>query len=617
MIRKSAMILLIAILSLTLAMPVLAAPLSSATSVAGGNISGTWNAAGSPYLIQGNITIPSGSTLTIEPGVQVLFQSWYSLTVNGTLIADGSASAPVLFSANNSSPGWLGIRFINASNDSSLTYAIVEKGHASGADPLNSGGGIYIDGSSPTISHSTIRNNSATYSGGGIYLNNSNATLTANTIINNGTFSNGGGLAIWYSNPVLTDNIISGNTITISGGYTTPNGYGAGLFLRSSDATFTGNLISDNHVNASLNSNSRGAGLYLYYGSPNFINNTITGNTIENESTGYYAVKEGGAIYSYYANPTFVNTILWNDMPQEIFVANYGYPNSTLTFAYSDLQGGQAGIANNNLATINWEQGNVNKDPRFVDSASADFSLQSNSQLIDAGTAYFAWNGTTLIDLSSSEYNGSAPDIGAFESSYSGSGGSNQPPVAVASANPNAGTAPLTVQFSSNGSYDPDGIITSYAWDFGDGNISSAANPSHTYTASGAYEAVLVVTDDHGAAGNASVTINVVQASQNELHVQSQNVTRQQLTKRIVRGVDTLLITDQNNQPVAGVTVTVSYSGPNSGQTSGVTNANGMLILYTAQQRNPKGNWCFDVTNVAKNNYTYNPNANVVTLQCE
>jgi len=198
-----------------------------------------------------------------------------------------------------------------------------------------------------------------------------------------------------------------------------------------------------------------------------------------------------------------------------------------------------------------------------------------------------------------------------------GGGGSNQLPVAVASADPQNGNAPLAVQFSSDGSSDPDGAINAYAWDFGDGNTSSEANPSHTYTAPGTYDAVLVVTDNNGATGNASVTINVAQVSQNELHVQSQSVTRQQYARRYYRGVDTLLITDQNNQPVAGAAVTVTYFGPNSGQASGVTGADGTVTLTTSWKRNPNGNWCFEVTNVAKDGYTYNPNANVVTLQCE
>jgi PKD repeat protein len=588
------------------------------TTINAGNVSGTWSASGSPYRIEGDITVPAGGTLTIEAGAQVSFQSWYSLTVNGTLIADGTAGEPILFTAATST-GWLGIRFVNAPDGSLLDNVIVEKGHASGADPLNKGGGIYIDGSNPTISNSTIRDNFAVYSGGGIYLNNSNATLIGNSIINNqagqGGTSNGGGLAILYSNPVVTDNVISGNSVAIAGTYTTPSGYGGGLFLRSSDATFTGNLISDNHVNGSANSYARGGGLYLYYGSPVFVNNTISGNSVEN-SSGDYSIKEGGGIYTYNSNPTFVNTILWNDSPQELFANDYG-AISTYTFAYSDVQGGQAGIVTNNSVNVNWEAGNIDSDPRFTDAASGDFTLQSNSPAVDAGTAYFESNGQVLVDLSSSEYNSAAPDMGAFESDFSGGGGSNQSPVAVAAANPQSGDAPLTVQFNSDGSYDPDGTIATIVWDFGDGGTSNEANPSHTYANSGTYNVVLTVTDDQGAAGSATVTIDVAQVSQNELHVQAQSVSRERLNRRFWRGVDTILIADQNNQPIAGATVTVSYTGPNNGQASGVTGTDGTVTLYTDRQRRPQGAWCFEVTNVTKGGYNYNASANVVTMQCE
>jgi len=587
------------------------------TTVYAGDVSGTWTASGSPYRIEGDITVPAGSTLTIEAGTEVSFQNWYSLTVNGTLLANGTTNEPILFTGV-ASPGWLGIRFVNAPDGSVLDHVIVEKGRATGASPLDSGGGIYIDGSNPTITNSVIRDNLAKYSGGGIYLNNSDATIVGNTIINNqagqGGTSNGGGLAVWYSNPALTNNVINGNSVYISGGYTTPSGYGGGLFLRSSDATLTGNLISDNHVNAALNSNARGAGLYLYYGSPNFVNNTITGNTIENVSTGYLAVKEGGGIYTLHSNPTFVNTILWNDFPQELFANDYGV-NSTYTFAYTDIQGGQAGIVTNNSVIVNWLAGNLDSDPLFVGPASGDFTLQSISPAVDAGTAYFEANGTVLVDLSSGEYNGNAPDIGAFESPYIGS--SNQSPVAVVSADQTSGDAPLTVQFNSDGSYDPDGSIVSYAWDFGNGDTTSEANPFHVYTAPGTYDAVLVVTDDGGATGSDSVTITVTQSSQNELHVQDQSVSREQINRHNWQGVTTILITDQNNQPVADVLVTINYYGPNQGQVSGLTGADGTVTLYTDRQRNPKGTWCFDIVDVAKDGYTYDPSANVFTSLCE
>lgn len=85
----------------------------------------------------------------------------------------------------------------------------------------------------------------------------------------------------------------------------------------------------------------------------------------------------------------------------------------------------------------------------------------------------------------------------------------NQAPTAVASADTTSGPAPLAVNFSSAGSTDPDGSIVAYAWDFGDGGSSMAANPNHTYNAAGSYVAMLTVTDDKGATASDSIAITV------------------------------------------------------------------------------------------------------------
>jgi glucose/arabinose dehydrogenase len=89
----------------------------------------------------------------------------------------------------------------------------------------------------------------------------------------------------------------------------------------------------------------------------------------------------------------------------------------------------------------------------------------------------------------------------------------NQPPVAVASATPRSGNAPLTVEFDGSGSSDPDpGDSVTYAWDLdadGQYDDSTAAQPSYTYTEDGSYNASLQVTDSHQASSTAPVTINV------------------------------------------------------------------------------------------------------------
>ena len=81
----------------------------------------------------------------------------------------------------------------------------------------------------------------------------------------------------------------------------------------------------------------------------------------------------------------------------------------------------------------------------------------------------------------------------------------NQLPVAVASATPSTGTAPLTVQLSSAGSYDPDGTISDFTWSWS-GNSVSGPNPVVTFPA-GDYAVTLTVTDNEGA--QASAVVNV------------------------------------------------------------------------------------------------------------
>jgi PKD repeat protein len=84
----------------------------------------------------------------------------------------------------------------------------------------------------------------------------------------------------------------------------------------------------------------------------------------------------------------------------------------------------------------------------------------------------------------------------------------SHPPVVQISANPTAGAAPLEVQFSSDGTYDPNGDGFRFEWQFGDGSaFSSEANPVHTYTAEGTFVVTLVVEDVTGLSSFDSVVI--------------------------------------------------------------------------------------------------------------
>ena len=85
----------------------------------------------------------------------------------------------------------------------------------------------------------------------------------------------------------------------------------------------------------------------------------------------------------------------------------------------------------------------------------------------------------------------------------------NQAPIAVGSATPSSGPAPLAVSFSSAGSSDPEGQTLTYAWTFGDGATSTAANPSHTYAQAGQYSARLSVSDGVNTTISTPISIRV------------------------------------------------------------------------------------------------------------
>jgi PKD repeat protein len=140
------------------------------------------------------------------------------------------------------------------------------------------------------------------------------------------------------------------------------------------------------------------------------------------------------------------------------------------------------------------------------------------SQTIDAnGSVTFTGlaAGSHTVSLSGVPGNCSVSG-GSSKSVNVPSGGTAQANFAITCTAPNQ---PPTAEFSasctnlqcsfSDASSDPDGSITSWRWDFGDGGTSSSRNPSHGYSQSGTYTVTLTVTDNDGASNSVSHTVNV------------------------------------------------------------------------------------------------------------
>lgn len=88
-----------------------------------------------------------------------------------------------------------------------------------------------------------------------------------------------------------------------------------------------------------------------------------------------------------------------------------------------------------------------------------------------------------------------------------------QPPIAFFTFSPTYPEVGELVTFDASGSYDLDGYIVSYTWDFGDGNITTTSNPiiTHEYTSYGDYSVKLTVADDDGLTDDETATIHVSQ----------------------------------------------------------------------------------------------------------
>jgi len=71
---------------------------------------------------------------------------------------------------------------------------------------------------------------------------------------------------------------------------------------------------------------------------------------------------------------------------------------------------------------------------------------------------------------------------------------------------PYSGEVDAIISFSGSGSYDPEGQIQSFLWNFGDGETSSQPNPSHSYENEDVYTVSLTVTDNNGVSDTASTT---------------------------------------------------------------------------------------------------------------
>jgi len=222
MIRRSTSILIVTIMLSTLLTFFI---VNSDTSISGtvygeGHITSDdlWNLTKSPIYIEGNVTVDYGVNLTIEPGVEVLFNGFYNLYIEGNLSAVGNESNMIKFTSNKSSPNvrdWeslqinkTGFAEIKYCNITYANYGISISESSLGNDLQNNQiskcwEGIHLDRSSY---NTIINNNISGNSYYGVFLSYSSDNDIINDDISNNTWN---GLHLHFS----SDNNITSNNI--------------------------------------------------------------------------------------------------------------------------------------------------------------------------------------------------------------------------------------------------------------------------------------------------------------------------------------------------------------------------------------------------------------------
>ena len=173
----------------------------------------------------------------------------------------------------------------------------------------------------------------------------------------------------------------------------------------------------------------------------------------------------------------------------------------------------------------------LNRDPVAKIDLSATHINASESVGFDASNSYdldgYITNYTWIFDGGVKEYgvktthqfgaqNGSqaiklvvVDDDGAVSSADTTVRVGNLKPVAVAGLDDVVDTY-VNLTFDGSKSYDPDGSIQGYTWNFGDGTLSNNAVDIHSWTENGTYNVTLLVTDNDGASSLASLKITVL-----------------------------------------------------------------------------------------------------------
>jgi len=204
----------------------------------------TWSEVESPILVATEVVVEEGSTLHIEPGVEVRLSAEARIVVQGGLVARGTAEDPIRF-VGDEGARWGSIVFEDTAIDA--TYEAIDD-YAGGSilEHCELDGGsrmLQLLGASPHIQATTFRDGwldpEGTEGGGALYITDGSTARVVDSLFEDnavGGYGQGGAVFALWSDPIFQGNVFRGNESV----------YGAAVTLEGVSSPVVGNLFEAN-----------------------------------------------------------------------------------------------------------------------------------------------------------------------------------------------------------------------------------------------------------------------------------------------------------------------------------------------------------------------------------
>jgi hypothetical protein len=503
-------------------------PTQAATYVEGPITHDTvWTLVDSPFVVSKDVTVYSNATLTIEPGVEVKFGGNFSLLIWGKLYANGTGNT-ITFTSNKEQPAvgdWNSIGFYGPQKSTLVGCSIQ---YASDAILIQNGN-VEIVSSSVSLSQNAI-----TAINGDLKIQNCIVSLSSYNGIN-----------ITDSQSTVTDSIITENQesgicitgneqVTIQNNSILANGNGVSL---------TGDEASNLNVSQNIISANMQNGISI--DASILSNNAILENSVSSNYRGFY-------VYTLESTQITNNSISYNSI-------GFLYDLGNHVAKWNDIYSNEMGMDVSNATVV--AEYNYWGDP----SGPYHEMLNPNGRGDPVGGDGVNLDFITFL----------TKPVGVV----------NQRPTASLTADKLWPAQNDNVMFFGTNSYDVDGRVDRYYFDFGDGDNSgwtTLSTFSHEYSSTGAYPTSLRVMDDYGAVSNvAPLTINVVSGTLPSLRV---SLTLSNSTVNEGGQVSVTVYVTNGTAPVQNANVTLlSMKGGTFTQSSALTNASGYFVTtFTA-----------------------------------